>query len=197
MVCEKMKARWTYSFSNLGPKKQISGTTFYKVAIGKETRWLSMEGVKMLAKAKEAGVSQKMVLKQVSNFTGRGTKVRVTRMRGNIMANLRDLMGTEDMDRVRKGISKMTDLGGLESLSNEMEATLNLMNEAELRYFWKHNRNLMEKFFTDSDKLKGTPATASETSDWLIQANIRRNAQQILNKMTEILSRRGTPQQIR
>ena len=192
-----MKARWSYSFSNLGPKKQISGTTFYKVAIGKETRWLSMEGVKMLAKAKEAGVSQKMVLKQVGNFTGRGTKVRVTRMRGNIMANLRDLMGTEDMDRVRKGISKMTDLGGLETLSNEMEATLNLMNEAELRYFWKHNRNLMEKFFTDSDKLKGTPPTASETSDWLIQANIRRNAQQILNKMTEILSRRGTPQQIR
>ena len=197
MVCEKMKARWTYSFSNLGPKKQISGTTFYKVAIGKETRWISMEGIKMLAKAKEAGVSQKAVLKQVSNFTGRGTKVRVARMRGNIMANLRDLMGTEDMDRVKKGISKMTDLGGLESLSNEMEATLNLMNEAELRYFWKHNRNLMEKFFTDSDKLKGTPPTASETSDWLIQANIRRNAQQILNKMTEILSRRGTPQQIR
>ena len=192
-----MKARWTYSFSNLGPKKQISGTTFYKVAIGKETRWLSMEGINMLAKAREAGVSQKMVLKQVSNFTGRGTKVRVARMRGNIMANLRDLMGTEDMDRVKKGISKMTDLGGLESLSNEMEATLNLMNEAELRYFWKHNRNLMEKFFTDSDKLKGTPATASETSDWLIQANIRRNAQQILDKMTEILSRRGTPQQIR
>ena len=192
-----MKARWSYSFSNLGPKKQISGTTFYKVAIGKETRWLSMEGINMLAKAKEAGVSQKMVLKQVSNFTGRGTKVRVARMRGNIMANLRDLMGTEDMDRVRKGISKMTDLGGLETLSNEMEATLNLMNEAELRYFWKHNTNLMEKFFTDSDKLKGTPATASETSDWLIQANIRRNAQQILNKMTEILSRRGTPQQIR
>ena len=151
----------------------------------------------MLAKAKEAGVSQKAVMKQVSNFTGRGTKVRVTRMRGNIRANLRDLMGTEDMDRVRKGIAKMTDLGGLESLSNEMEATLNLMNEAELRYFWKHNRNLMEKFFTDSDKLKGTPPTASETSDWLIQANIRVNAQKILNKMTEILSRRGTPQQIR
>ena len=111
MVCEKMKARWSYNFSNLGPKKQISGTTFYKVAIGKETRWLSMEGINMLAKAKEAGVSQKMVLKQVSNFTGRGTKVRVTRMRSNLMAYLRDLMGTEVMDRVRKGISKMTDLG--------------------------------------------------------------------------------------
>ena len=192
-----MKARWTYSFSNLGPKKQISGTTFYKVAIGKEVRWLSMEGVKMLQKAKEAGVSQKAVMKQVTHFTGRGTKVRVTRMRANIMANLRDLMGTEDMDRVRKGIKNMTNLGRLDSLTNEMEATLNLMNEAELRYFWRHNRNLMEKFFTDSDKLKGTPATASETSDWLIQANIRVNAQQILDKMTEILSRRGTPQQIR
>ncbi len=192
-----MTARWTYSFSNLGPKKQISGTTFYKVAIGKETRWLSMEGVKMLQKAKEAGVSQKAVLHQTKYFTSRGTRARIKTMRGNIMANLKDLMGIEDMDRVRKGISKMTDLGGLESLSNEMEATLNLMNEAELRYFWKHNRNLMERFFTDSDKLKGTPATASETSDWLIQANIRKNAQQILDKMTEILSRRGTPQQIR
>jgi len=118
-------------------------------------------------------------------------------MRANIMANLKELMGVEDMDRVRKGITNMTNLGRLDSLTNEMEATLNLMNEAELRYFWRHNRNLMEKFFTDSDKLKGTPATASETSDWLVQANIRVNAQQILDKLTEILSRRGTPQQIR
>ena len=113
------------------------------------------------------------------------------------MANLRDLMGTEDMDRVRKGISKMTELGRLDSLTDQMEATLNLMNEAELRYFWKHNRNLMEKFFTDSDKLKGTPATASETTDAKIQANIRANATKILDKMTEILARRGTPLQIR
>ena len=190
-------ARWTYSYSNLGPKKQISGTTFYKVAIGKETRWLSMEGIKMLQKAREAGVNQKAVLKQTANFTSRGTIKRVTRMRANIMANLRDLMGTEDMDRVRKGIAKMTELGRLDSLSDQMEATLNLMNEAELRYFWKHNRNLMEKFFTDSDKLKGTPATASETADARIQANIRANATKILDKMTEIIARRGTPLQIR
>ena len=190
-------ARWTYSYSNLGPKKQISGTTFYKVSIGKEVRWLSMEGIKMLQKAKEAGVNQKAVLKQTSHFTSRGTKARVTRMRSNIMANLRDLMGTEDMDRVRKGISRMTELGGLGTLSDQMEATLNLMNEAELRYFWKHNRNLMEKFFTDSDKLKGTPATASETADAAIQANIRANATKILDKMTEILARRGTALQIR
>ena len=190
-------ARWTYSYSNLGPKKQISGTTFYKVSIGKETRWLSMEGINMLQKAREAGVNQKSVLKQTSHFTSRGTKARVTRMRSNIMANLRDLMGTEDMDRVRKGISRMTELGGLGTLSDQMEATLNLMNEAELRYFWKHNRNLMEKFFTDSDKLKGTPATASETADARIQANIRANATKILDKMTEILARRGTALQIR
>ena len=190
-------ARWTYSYSNLGPKKQISGTTFYKVAIGKETRWLSMEGIKMLQKAREAGVNQKAVLKQTANFTSRGTIKRVTRMRANIMANLRDLMGTEDMDRVRKGIAKMTELGRLDSLSDQMEATLHLMNEAELRYFWKHNRNLMEKFFTDSDKLKGTPATASETADARIQANIRANATKILDKMTEIIARRGTPLQIR
>ena len=190
-------ARWTYSYSNLGPKKQISGTTFYKVAIGKEIRWLSMEGIKMLQKAREAGVNQKAVLKQTANFTSRGTIKRVTRMRATIMANLRDLMGTEDMDRVRKGIAKMTELGRLDSLSDQMEATLNLMNEAELRYFWKHNRNLMEKFFTDSDKLKGTPATASETADAHIQANIRANATKILDKMTEIIARRGTPLQIR
>ena len=190
-------ARWTYSYSNLGPKKQISGTTFYKVAIGSETRWLSIEGIKMLQKAREAGVNQKAVLKQTANFTSRGTIKRVTRMRANIMANLRDLMGTEDMDRVRKGIAKMTELGRLDSLSDQMEATLNLMNEAELRYFWKHNRNLMEKFFTDSDKLKGTPATASETADARIQANIRANATKILDKMTEIIARRGTPLQIR
>ena len=192
-----MKARWTYSFSNIGPKRQISGTTFYKVAIGSETRWLSMEGIKMLQKAREAGVNPKAVLKQTANFTSRGTIKRVTRMRANIMANLRDLMGTEDMDRVRKGIAKMTELGRLDSLSDQMEATLNLMNEAELRYFWKHNRNLMEKFFTDSDKLKGTPATASETADARIQANIRANATKILDKMTEIIARRGTPLQIR
>ncbi len=190
-------ARWTFSYSNMGPKKQISGTTFYKVTIGKEARWLSMEGIKMLQKAKEAGVNQKAVLGQVKHFTSRGTRVRINRMRANIMANLRDLMGTEDMDRVRKGISRMTDLGGLGTLSDQMEATLNLMNEAELRYFWKHNRNLMEKFFTDSDKLRGTPATAAESEDARIQANIRKNAQQILDKMTEILARRGTALQIR
>ena len=190
-------ARWTYSYSNLGPKKQISGTTFYKVSIGKEVRWLSMEGIRMLQKAKEAGENQKAVLSQVKLFTSRGTRVRVNRMRGNIMANLKDLMGIEDMDRVRKGISRMTELGGLGSLSDQMEATLNMMNEAELRYFWKHNRNLMEKFFTDSDKLRGTPATAAESEDARIQANIRKNAQQILDKMTEILARRGTALQIR
>ena len=73
-----MKARWTYSFSNLGPKKQISGTTFYRVAIGKEVRWLSMEGVKMLQKAREAGVSQKAVLHQTKYFTSRGTRARMS-----------------------------------------------------------------------------------------------------------------------
>ena len=151
----------------------------------------------MLQKSKEAGVNQIAVLSQVKHLTSRGTRVRGNRMRGNIMANLKDLMGIEDMDRVRKGISRMTELGGLGSLSDQMEATLNMMNEAELRYFWKHNRNLMEKFFTDSDKLRGTPATAAESEDARIQANIRKNAQQILDKMTEILARRGTALQIR
>lgn len=190
-------ARWQYSFSNLGPKKQISGTTFYKVTIGKEVRWLSMEGINMLRKAKEAGVNQKAVLKQTSNFTSRGTAKRVKRMRANIRAQFESLMNTEDMDRVRKGIRAMTVRSGNLDLLVEMTATLNKMNEAELRYFWRHNRDLMERYFTDSDKLKGTPATADEDQTAAIEKNIQRNARQILDKMVDILSRRGTPQAIR
>ena len=190
-------ARWQYSFSNLGPKKQISGTTFYKVTIGKEVRWLSMEGINMLRKAKEAGVNQKAVLKQTSNFTSRGTAKRVKKMRANIRAQFESLMNIEDMDRIRKGIRAMTVRSGNLDLLVEMTATLNKMNEAELRYFWRHNRDLMERYFTDSDKLKGTPATADEDQTAAIEKNIQKNARQILDKMIEILSRRGTPQAIR
>ena len=192
-----MTARWTYSFSNMGPKKQISGTTFYKVAIGKEVRWLSMEGIRMLQKAKEAGVSQKAVLHQTKHFTSRGPRARIKTMRANIMANIKELMGVEDMDRVRKGIMKMTELGRSEKLCDQMEHALSIMTEAELKYFWKHNRSLMEKFFENSDKLKGTPATAAEIDDVLIQKNINENAEKILDKMIEIMSRRGTPDEIR
>jgi len=185
-------ARWTYSYSNLGPKKQISGTTFYKVAIGKEVRWLSMEGIKMLQKAKEAGVNQKAVLKQTSNFTSRGTVKRVKRMRQNIQQQLQSLMNIEDVGRLNKGITEMTKLSGVMSLYREMVATLSVMTEAELRYFWRHNRNLMERFFEDSDKLKGTPATAAEQDVAGVEKNIETNARQILDKLTEILARRGT-----
>ena len=190
-------ARWTYSYSNLGPKKQISGTTFYKVAIGKEVRWLSMEGINMLAKAREAGVNQKAVLKQTAHFTSRGTTKRVKIMRQNIQAQLSSLMNIEDMDRVRKGVRGMTVLAGNLGLLQEMIATLNTMTEAELRYFWKHNRNLMEQFFEDSDKLKGTPATAAEQDTAGVEKNIEKNARKILEKMLEIIARRGTASAIR
>ena len=197
MVCEKMTTRWTFDYSNLGPKKQISGTTFYKVSVGKETRWLSMEGIRMLQKAKEAGVNQKAVLGQVKHFTARGTATRLNRIRLNISQQLASLMNIEDMDRVRKGIANMTKLTGNQRLLSEMTATLQTMNEAELRYFWRHNRNLLEEFFTDSDKLKGTPATAAEQDTALVEKNIERNARKLQDKMLEIISRRGTPQQIR
>lgn len=190
-------ARWTYSYSNLGPKKQISGTTFYKVSIGKETRWLSMEGINMLAKAKEAGVNQKAVLKQTAHFTSRGTAKRVKIMRQNIRAQLSSLMNIEDADRLKKGIRGMTARASNLALLEEMIATLNTMNEAELRYFWKHNRNLMEQFFEDSDKLKGTPATAAEQDTAGVEKNIEKNARKILEKMLEIIARRGTASAIR
>ncbi len=191
-------ARWDYSYSNFGPKKRISGTTFYKVSIGKDVRWLSMEGIKMLEKAKEAGVTKSLVMKQTSHFTGHGTQVRVKRMRENIRSQLSSLMDlgdpfvVYDSDRVKKGIANMTKLAGLEGLYQEMVTTLNNMTESELRYFWTHNRQLMEKFFTDSDKMKGTPATAAEQDVAGVERNIEKNARQILDKMLDIISRRGT-----
>ena len=191
-------ARWTYSFSNLGPKKQIAGTTYYKVTIGKDVRWLSMEGIRMVQKAKEAGVTKSLVMQQTSHFTGRGTQVRVKRMRQNIRSQLSALMDLGDPfvvyddERIKKGIANMTKLTGLEGLYQEMVTTLNNMTESELRYFWTHNRGLMERFFTDSDKLKGTPATAAEQDVSGVERNIEKNARQILDKMLEIISRRGT-----
>ena len=185
-------ARWTYSYSNLGPKKQISGTTFYKVSIGKEVRWLSMEGIKMLSKAQEAGVPQKAVLKQTSHFTTRGTRVRVRKIRENIQQQLASLMNIEDLDRVRKGLLNMTKLSSNQELLKQMFTILDEMTEAELRYFWKHNRGLLEEFFTDSDKLKGTPATAAEQDTAGVEKNSEKNARKILEKLIGIVSRRGT-----
>ena len=51
-------------------------------------------------------------------------------------------------------------------------------------------RKLLEKFFTDSDKMRGTPATASETDVKGTERNIARNAEKLLGKMREILARR-------
>ena len=156
-----------------------------------------MEGINMLAKAKEAGVNQKAVLKQTAHFTSRGTAKRVKIMRQNIRAQLSSLMNIEDADRLKKGIRGMTARASNLALLEEMIATLNTMNEAELRYFWKHNRNLMEQFFEDSDKLKGTPATAAEQDTTAVEKNIEKNARKILEKMLEIIARRGTASAVR
>lgn len=150
----------------------------------------------MLKKAKKAGVNQKTVLGQVKHFTTRGTAVRLKRIRLNISQQLASLMNVEDMDRTRKGIANMTKLTGNQRLFSEMTVILQTMNEPELRYFWRHNRNLLEEFFTDSDKVKGTPATATEQDTALVEKNIERNARKVHDKMLEIILRRGTPQQI-
>lgn len=187
-----MKARWNYSFSNLGPKKQISGTTYYKVMIGKEARWLSMEGIHMVEKAHQAGVNKGTVMKATSFYTGRGTRLRIAKMRRRISSELGSLMGIspEDFERLRKGLSRMTALSNNEILMERMDKLLSVMTEAELRQFWKENQLLLDKFFTDSDKLRGTPATADETEVGAVEANIERNAVKVLMRMEELVSRR-------
>jgi hypothetical protein len=75
-----MTARWNFNYSP-SERKTINGTTFYKVAIGKETRWLSMSGIKMLNNARQAGVNQKTALKASSYYTGQGTRIRIGKMR--------------------------------------------------------------------------------------------------------------------
>lgn len=185
-------ARWDYSFSNLGPKKQISGVTYYKVSIGSDVRWLSMEGINMLHKAKQAGVTKATVMKATSYYTGRGTQLRIKKMRGRIAGELASLMqiSPADFRRLRKGMLNMTKLAANEQLFVKMEKMLSLMTEQELRQFFKQNAMLLEKFFTDSDKLRGVPAEADEGGEAAIQKNIEENANLILAKMEEIVSRR-------
>ena len=55
----------------------------------------------------------------------------------------------------------------------------------------------MEQFFEDSDKLKGTPATAAEQDTAGVEKNIEKNARKILEKLLEIIARRGTASAIR
>ena len=68
--------------------------------------------------------------------------------------------------------------------------TLSLMTEEELQQFYRENQMLLNKFFTDSDKMRGTPATASETDVRGTERNIARNAEKLLGKMRDILARR-------
>ena len=87
------------------------------------------------------------------------------KMRRRIAGDLAELMqfSPEDFQRLRLGIANMTNLSGNMKLYNEMVKTLQLMTEEELQQFYRENQMLLNKFFTDSDKMRGTPATASET----------------------------------
>ena len=191
MVVIKVSTRWNFSYSP-SERKTISGVTYYKVAIGKETRWLSMSGIKMLHNAKQAGVNQKTALKGASYYTGQGTRIRIGKMRRRISGELADLMqfSPEDFERLRLGIKNMAALSDNDKLYNEMVKTLSLMTEEELQQFYRENRMLLERFFTDSDKLKGTPATAKDGEVASVNRNINRNAQKVLGKMQQILARR-------
>ena len=186
-----MTARWNFSYSPSN-RKTINGTTFYKVAIGSETKWLSMSGIKMLHNARQAGVNQKTALKATKYYTGQGTRIRMGKMRRRIAGDLAELMqfNPEDFQRLRLGIANMTNLSGNMKLYNEMVKTLQLMTEEELQQFYRENQMLLNKFFTDSDKMRGTPATASETDVKGTERNIARNAEKLLGKMREILARR-------
>lgn len=186
-----MTARWDFRYSP-SERKTINGTTFYKVAIGKETRWLSMSGIKMLNNARQAGVNMKTTLKAASYYTGHGTRIRLGKMRRRIANELADLMQLEtaDFSKLRLAISNMTNLSDNEKLFARMNDILSVMTEEELKQFYEENKMLLERFFTDSDKLRGTPATASETDLKGVERNITRNAEKVLGKLEEILARR-------
>ena len=190
-----MGTRWNFSYSP-SERKTISGVTYYKVAIGKETRWLSMSGIKMLHNAKQAGVTQKTALKGASYYTGQGTKIRLGKMRRNIASNLAELLyiNENDFEKLRKGINNMTknmsNTPGNAVLMAKMTELLKLMTEDELKEFYEQNKMLLERFFTDSDKVKGTPATATEAQVAAVDKNIAKNAQKIIGKMERILARR-------
>ena len=186
-----MKARWNFSYSP-SERKTINGTTFYRVAIGSESKWLSMSGIRMLQNAREAGVNQKTALKATRYYTGQGTRIRLGKMRRRIAGELADLMqfSPESFERLRLGIANMTNLSGSEKLYREMVQTLSLMTEEELQQFSRENQMMLNRFFTDSDKMRGTPATASETDVKSTENNIAKNARKLLGKMQDILSRR-------
>lgn len=186
-----MVTRWNFSYSP-SERKTVNATTFYKVTIGSKTKWLSMEGIRMLNNARQAGVSQKTALKASSYYTGQGTKIRLGKMRRRIAGELADLMqfSPEDFEGLRKGLKTMTNYSGNVRIYKEMEDLLSIMTEEELQQFYRENQMLLNRFFTDSDKMKGTPATASETDIKGTEGNIARNAEKILGKMREILARR-------
>lgn len=186
-----MTARWNFKYSP-SERKTINATTFYKVTIGKETKWLSMSGIKMLNNAREAGVNQKTALKAAKYYTGQGTRVRIAKMRRRIAADLAELMELDPkkFEGLRKGLGTMANLSGNYKIYQEMQELLSLMTEDELQQFYRENQMLLAKYFTDSDKLKGTPATAAETDVKGTERNIARNAEKLLGKIREILARR-------
>lgn len=185
------KTRWTYSFSNLGPKKQIGGTTFYKVNLGSETKWLSMEGVKMLEKARQAGTQFKTVRKATKFYTLTGTRKRLKELRMNIKANLDELiMGGLDGFEItgkKAGLITMLDRAGLTGLMKEFQGLLDIMTEEQLREFYTDNKLLLQKFFESSDIYKRFNGKDEE----IISATkeVRANGEKLRDKMLKILTR--------
>lgn len=188
------KTRWTYSFSNLGPKKQIGGTTFYKVNLGSETKWLSMEGVKMLEKARQAGTQFKTVRKATKFYTLTGTRKRLKELRMNIDANLNELImsGLEGFEITgkKKGIITLLDNAGLTGLMEEFKGLLDIMTEDQLREFYADNKLLLQKFFENSDVLRAYGSGKDNDAD--IRAatkEVRNNGEKLRDKMLKILTR--------
>lgn len=202
-MATKPKTRWTYSFSNLGPKKQIAGTTFYKVNMGSETKWLSMEGIKMLEKARQAGVQFKTVRKAAKHFTLTGTRRRLKTMRMNLQANLdallaQSLEGFAELGGLGtkggKGILSMLKIAGLDGLRSEFEGLLTLMNEDELRRFFKDNWLLLTQFFDPSELFRMFNATMGELQSAVKQ--VQENGIKLRDKMLKMINERMTDEEI-
>lgn len=188
-----MATRWSYSFSNLGPKKRVGGTTFYKVQVGSQSKWLSMQGIKMLEKAHDQGVKFKDVMKATSFFTGKGTQNRMAIMRRNIRANWAEYtMGMElgdNPEKLAKGLKGMAERHVTDGdVFRDMDRLLQLMTEDELRTLARENKLLLSKYFADSEPLRG--ATATEEEVMSLEKNVNQNARMLRDKMLEILSRR-------
>lgn len=190
-----MTSRWTYSFSNLGPKKQISGMTFYRVKIGKDVKWVSMSGIKMLEEARRAGVKRATAMKALTKYTGQVTQRRVARMRENIRRNWSEYsqaleLGELDGNKLSKGIKSMAEKGNVGAgIFRDLERLLKMMTEEELQTLVKENKALLQDFFEDSDVFTG--ATSSPREIQTAEGNVSANAKRLRDRMLEIMARRG------